>query len=159
MPLRPQANVSEIERQRAMRQLVTEGAFAAAATSLTSGVILTALALHLGASNLVIGVLASAPFLGQLLQAPTILLVEQLRRRKAISVVASIAGRGMLGVMALAPFLPQGLGIFALILAQLVLCGMGAVGGCAWNAWMRDLAPEERLGWVFARRTAYAAAG
>lgn len=158
MPLRPQHSITEVEREDAVRQIVTEGAFASAATALTSGVILTALALHLGASNLVIGVLASAPFLGQLLQAPTILLVERLRARKLISVSSSLIGRSMLALMALSPFLPPNLGIAALILAQLVLCAIGAVGACAWNAWMRDLAPEDRLGWVFSRRTAYAAA-
>jgi MFS family permease len=158
MPLTPQASVSEDERVHALRQVVTEGAFASAATALTSGVILTALALHLGASNLVIGVLASAPFLGQLLQAPTILLVERLRMRKAISVFSSLTGRGMMALMALSAFLPTNVAIIALVVAQLALCGLGAVGGCAWNAWMRDLAPEDRLGWVFSRRTAYAAA-
>ncbi|MDT8759555.1 MFS transporter [Sphingomonas psychrotolerans] len=158
MPLTPQTSVSEEERGKALRQVVTEGAFASAATALTSGVILTALALHLGASNLVIGVLASAPFLGQLLQAPTILLVEHFRMRKAISVFSSLVGRAMLALMALAPFLPTNLAIAALVFAQLILCGMAAVGGCAWNAWMRDLAPEDRLGWVFSRRSAYAAA-
>ena len=45
MPLTPQASVSEEERGRALGQVVTEGAFASAATALTSGVILTALAL------------------------------------------------------------------------------------------------------------------
>lgn len=158
MTLQPQHSVSEAERQHALGQVVTEGAFASAATALTSGVILTALAMHLGASNLVIGVLASAPFLGQLLQAPAILLVERLRQRKLISVVGGLAGRAMMALMALSPFLPPDMGIAALVLAQLILCGMGAIGSCAWNAWMRDLAPEDRLGWVFARRTAYAAA-
>ncbi|MCF3663316.1 hypothetical protein, partial [Salmonella enterica] len=39
--------------------------------------------------------------------------------------------------------------------AQMLLCGLGAVGGCAWNSWMRDLAPDDRLGDVFARRTVW----
>lgn len=158
MTLQPQHSVSDVERDQALRQVVTEGAFASAATALTSGVILTALAMHIGASNLVIGVLASAPFLGQLLQAPAILLVERLRQRKLIAVVGGLAGRAMMALMALAPFLPPELALTALVIAQLVLCGMSAVGSCAWNAWMRDLAPEDRLGWVFARRNAYAAA-
>jgi MFS family permease len=158
MTLQPQQSLSDAERERALGQVATEGAFASGATALTSGVILTALAMHLGASNLVIGVLASAPFLGQLLQAPAILLVERLRKRKLISVAGGLVGRAMMAIMAVAPFLSPELGITALVLAQLILCGMSAVGSCAWNAWMRDLAPEDRLGWVFARRTAYAAA-
>jgi MFS family permease len=39
------------------------------------------------------------------------------------------------------------------LVAQIVLCGLGAIGSCAWNAWLRDLAPESQLGQVFARRT------
>jgi Major Facilitator Superfamily len=38
----------------------------------------------------------------------------------------------------------------------LILCLMGAVGGCAWNAWLRDLTPDDCMGRVFARRTLYA---
>lgn len=117
--------------------------------------ILTAFALHLGASNLVVGILASAPFLGQLLQAPAVLLIERLRRRKAIAVITSVIGRSMLLLMALAAFLPLPLAIAAVIVGQFTLCSLGAVGGCAWNAWLRDLAPQERLGYIFARRTTW----
>jgi hypothetical protein len=48
----------------------------------TSGVILTAFAMHLGASNTTIGLLAAITFWMQLLQAPGVLLVEKLRTRK-----------------------------------------------------------------------------
>ena len=153
--LAPQPHISEPELERGLRRLIDEAAWSSAISALTSGVILTAFALYLGASNLMIGVLASAPFLGQLLQAPAILLVEQLRARKAIAVISSIIGRVMLALMALAVFLPQGLAIGVVVVAQFVLCGFGAIGGCAWNAWIRDLAPQERLGWVFSRRTSW----
>lgn len=153
--LAPQAEISEQERDAGLRRLAYEAGYSSAAAALTSGVILTAFALHLGASNLMVGVLASAPFLGQLLQAPAVLLVERLRARKAICVVSSVAGRSMLVLMALAVFLPPGLAIAAVVIGQFVLCGLGAVGACAWNAWLRDLAPQERLGTVFAQRTTY----
>lgn len=156
--LLPQQDISEPELEVGLRRLIAEAAWSSATAALTSGVILTAFALYLGASNLMVGVLASAPFLGQLLQAPAILLVERLRTRKAIAVVSSVIGRSMLILMALAVFLPANLAIFAVALAQFVLCGMGAIGGCAWNAWMRDLAPQERLGWVFARRASWTTA-
>lgn len=153
--LEPQAEISEAQREAGLARLIYEAGYSSATASLTSGVILTAFALHLGASNLQVGVLASAPFLGQLLQAPAVLLVERVRRRKAIAVISSIIGRSMLALMALALFLPPGLAIAAVICGQFILCGFGAVGGCAWNAWLRDLAPQERLGAVFSRRTVY----
>lgn len=155
MGLAPQPSVTAQELEAGLRRIVYEGAYSSATAALTSGVILTAYALYLGASNLMVGVLASGPFLGQLLQAPAILLVERLRARKAISVLSSVIGRSMLALMAVAAFLPQPVAIAAVIVGQFVLCGNGAIGSCAWNAWMRDLAPQERLGDVFSRRTTY----
>lgn len=155
LSLAPQAGITPDEREAGLRRLIYEAGYSSATAALTSGVILTAFALHLGASNLMIGVLASAPFLGQLLQAPAVLLVERLRRRKAIAVITSAIGRSMLVLMALTVFLPSGAAIALVVLGQFMLCGMGAIGGCAWNAWLRDLAPQERLGTVFARRTVY----
>lgn len=151
--LYPQAHVTPEETERGLRLLVLEAAFSGGAAALTTGVILTAFALHLGASNVMVGVLASAPFLTQLLQVPAILLVERLRTRKRIAVVTSVVGRLMLGVMAATALLGGAAALWLFLLAQIILCGMSAIGSCAWNAWLRDLAPESRLGQVFSRRT------
>lgn len=151
--LYPQPDISAEECERGLRMLVLEAAFSGGAAALTTGVILTAFALHLGASNVMVGVLASAPFLSQLLQLPTILLVERLRTRKRIAVITSLIGRLMLGVMAATAFFAGPASLWVFLVAQFVLCGLGAVGSCAWNAWLRDLAPESRLGQVFSRRT------
>jgi MFS family permease len=102
-----------------------------------------------------IGLLASLPFLTQLAQLPSIALVERLRARKAIAVWSSVFGRMMLGTMALLPF--AGASAPSLLIGMtLALCLLAAVGGCAWNSWMRDFVPEERMGRIFARRTAWA---
>jgi MFS family permease len=156
MPLSPQAPISEVDRELGLRLLVLEAAFSSGGIALTSGVILTAFALHLGASNLWIGALASAPFLTQLLQLPAVLLVERLRARKRIAVMTSVVGRLMLTVMAMTAFFTGWLPLLVFLLAQYVMCGLSAFGACAWNAWLRDLAPVERLGQVFARRTTWA---
>jgi len=153
--LLPQTEVSDEDRARGLRLLVVEAAFSGGAAALTTGVILTAFALHLGASNFMVGVLASAPFLAQLLQIPGIVLVERLRQRKRIAVLTSILGRLMLGVMAMTALFTGWTPLIVFLAAQLVLCGLGAIGTCAWNAWLRDLAPEAKLGQVFARRTAW----
>lgn len=158
MSLAPQPHVDEAERERGLRLLVIEAAFSSGTGALTSGVILTAFALHLGASNLWVGVLASAPFLTQLLQVPAILAVERQRARKRIAVLSSVIGRLMLLAMAAAAFFSGTLALLAVLAAQYVLCGLGALGACAWNSWLRDLAPENRLGEVFSRRTAWTAA-
>ena len=158
MGLSPVPQLTSEAREGGLRYMVLEAAFANATGAVTSGVILTAFALSLGASNLLIGLLAALPFLSQLLQAPAILLVERLRMRKRISVLSSIAGRSCLLGMGLLAFLPPPLALTGLIALQAIFCALGAVGSCAWNAWVRDLAPEDRLGRVFSRRTLYATA-
>jgi MFS family permease len=157
MALDPQAVVTDEQREHGLRLLVVEAAFSSGTVALTSGVILTAFALHLGASNLMIGILASAPFLTQLLQLPAIVLVERSRARKRIAVLTSIVGRLMLIVMAATAFMAGTVPLFTFLAAQYILCGLSAVGGCAWNAWIRDLAPEHRLGNIFAKRIAWTA--
>lgn len=155
LSLAPQAQISEAELDAGLRRLIYEAGYSSATAALTSGVILTAFALYLGASNFMVGILASAPFLGQLLQGPAVLLIERLRMRKAIAVISSVIGRSMLALMAAAAFLPRELAIGAVVFSQFMVCGMGAIGGCAWNAWLRDLAPQDRLGAIFSRRTVY----
>ncbi|VWX47170.1 MFS transporter [Novosphingobium sp. 9U] len=157
MTLAPQAEISDQEREHGLHLLVLEAAFSSGTGALTSGVILTAFALHLGASNLWVGILVSAPFITQLLQLPAISLVERLRARKRIAVITSLIGRSMLLAMAATAFFTGAPALVAFLLAQYVLCGMSAFGACAWNAWIRDLAPENRLGSVFARRTTWTA--
>lgn len=153
MTLHPQPHVTPAECERGLRLLVVEAAFSGGAAALSTGVILTAFALHLGASNAMVGVLASVPCLAQLLQLPAVLLVERWRTRKLIAVGTSLIGRAMLGIMAATTFFTGAIPLVVFLAAQIVLCGFGAIGSCAWNAWLRDLAPEARLGQVFARRT------
>lgn len=153
--LAPQTEIGVEELRRGMGRLVREAAYSSATAALTSGVILTAFALHLGASNFVVGLLASAPFLGQLLQGPAILLVEKVRQRKLIAVLSSVIARSMLLLMAAAVFLPTSASLALVVIGQCVLCGVNAFGGCAWNSWLRDLVPDRELGTVVARRTIY----
>lgn len=153
--LAPQPLISEDERERGLQTIVYEAAFSNTTAALTTGVILTTFALHLRADNFLIGLLASLPFLTQLAQLPAIALVERLRARKAIAVWSSVFGRMMLGTMALLPF-AGGPAPLLLVAMTLVLCLLAAVGGCAWNSWMRDFVPDERMGRIFARRTTWA---
>ncbi|MBN9318984.1 MAG: MFS transporter [Caulobacterales bacterium] len=159
MTLAPAPEVSAEARERGLQKMIVEAGFSNACAAVTTGVILTAFALYLKASNFAIGLLAAAPFLMQVLQAPTVLLIERLRARKRIAVWASVTGRTALGLMAvLAVIGPSAATVSTLLALQFVYCAMGAVGGCAWNAWIKDLVPEHRLGAVFARRTTYATA-
>jgi MFS family permease len=139
---------------RTFRLVLYDGLASEAMGSLTTGVFLAGYAVELGASNFAIGVLASVPFFVQLLQIPAVILVERIRARRAICVWASSVGRTFLLGAALAPLLASHAAIVALTSFLAVHQGMGAISGCAWNSWMRDLVPDSEQGRFFGRRTA-----
>jgi MFS family permease len=139
---------------RTFRLVLYDGLASEAMGSLTTGVFLAGFAVDLGASNFAIGVLASVPFFVQLLQIPAVILVEHVRARRAICVWASGIGRIFLLGAALAPLLASQAAVIALTSFLAVHQGMGAVSGCAWNSWMRDLVPDSEQGRFFGRRTA-----
>lgn len=135
-----------------MRLVLADGLATQVMATLTGGLFLTAYALEIGASKLVIGLLAAIPFLGQLAQIPAVLLVERVRRRRPLTVAAAAAGRLALLAVVLGTLLPDGAALALLVLGLALQSAVGAVGGCAWNSWMRDLIPADRLGGFFSRR-------
>ena len=153
--LKPVAELDDVEQQRGMRVLTIEVIFSTLADSVAGGVILTAFALHLGASNALIGTLAAITFWDQLLQGPGVLQVARLKRRKLIAVVGSL-------VSALAPTMLAALAFAhassasrtGVVVAVALYGGAGAFAGCAWNAWVRDLVPGKVSGHFFGRRSA-----
>ena len=154
--LPPRATISPEERARGLRFLLIDAAFATAIGALNSGVVLLALALHVGASEIEIGVIAAIPLLTQMLQAPAVTLVERVRRRRLISVACVFGARLALPVYAAVPLIPdRNIAVGVLVAAALLHYGLNAVGACSWNSWMRDLLPEEQLGAFFARRNLY----
>jgi len=157
--LAPKDSLTELEIQVGLKSVMRDGLASQAMATLTAGPFLVAFALKLGASNLFIGLLAAIPALAQLIQIPSVYLVEQVRNRRAISVSATAVSRGFLILVALIPFLtaPQA-GLAILILALFFYSGVGAISTAGWNSWMRDLIPMEELGSFFARRMRYAMA-
>ena len=136
-----------------LRRLVREGVAAQTMAVLTSGAFLVAFALKLGASNFQIGLLAAIGPLAQLLQLPGTLLVERLRRRRVITVVAAGLARSCWVVIALSPFLfAKEVGLPVLLGSLVVSSALGAVAGCSYNSWLRDLVPQDTMGSFFARR-------
>ena len=80
---KPRPTLSNQDVEQGLRMMTREGMASMGFNSITTSGFLAAFALALGANNLQIGVLAAIPFIMQLLQIPTILLVEKVRRRKA----------------------------------------------------------------------------
>jgi len=157
--LGPQVQFDDRQRVRAGRILTGEVAFSTTADTMMGGVLLTAFALHLGASNALIGALAAITFWAQLLQGPGVVLVERVRARRAITVATSLVSAIAPIMMGLLAFASPGLiAQSGVVLAVAVYAGAGAIGGCAWNAWARDAVNDENRGRFTGRRSALSAA-
>jgi hypothetical protein len=145
--------LTDKEVQSGLQAVIKDGLASQAMVTFTGGAFLVAFALMLGASNLVIGLLAAVPPLMQLLQIPSIYLVEKVRNRRAISVYASALSRTMwLLIALLSVFLSAKAGLAILIGALAIHAALGAVSACSWGSWMRDLVPQGKLGSFFSKR-------
>jgi MFS family permease len=159
MRLEAKETLTEEEIQTGLRSVIKDGLTSQAMVTLTGGAFLVAFALKLGASNLVIGLLAAIPPLVQLIQIPSIYLVEKYRLRRAITVYASATSRTFWLLVTLTPFLISVEKRLTFLVAALLLhSAFAAVGGTSWNSWMRDLVPQDRLGSFFAKRMSLATA-
>lgn len=153
MRLTPTPVVTEADLAQGKRALVRDSAWASLAGSLYGGVILIGFALELGASPSVVGLLAAIPLLAQAAQLPGIALVERLRRRRAITVIAVTVARTIILSLAAVPFVPDRTTQVALVVvAQVAITVLGALAGCSLNSWLHQLLPKEGLGAFFARR-------
>ena len=155
---RPKPVLSEQETARGLRMMAVEGMASLGFTSITTSGILAAFALALGANNFQIGVLAAIPFIMQLIQIPTILLVERIRWRKAISVSFWLVAQLLWFPMALIPVFmetPGAAAISALLILMTVRSIFLAVTNCSWNSWIRDLVPQNVLGHFFSKRLTF----
>ncbi|MEW6378565.1 MAG: MFS transporter [bacterium] len=151
--------LTEEEVRTGLRAVVLEGLTSQAVGTLTGGVFLIAFALKLGASNMMVGFLAAVLPLAQLLQIPSVYLVEKYRNRRAITVYSLILNRIALLFIALIPFLfSYKIGLIFLVAAMAVNSSFGAISVCSWNPWMRDLIPQSQLGAFFSKRLSLAMA-
>ncbi|MBN1437068.1 MAG: MFS transporter [Sedimentisphaerales bacterium] len=145
--------LSESQLQAALKNVIRDGVAAQSMATLTGGAFLVAFAIKLGASNFVIGLLAAIGPLSQLLQLPSIVIVEKIRNRRLITVLAAGVSRVCWLVIALIPFfVPAKIAIGVLLVLLVVISAFGAIAGCSWNSWMRDLVPEKIMGGFFSKR-------
>jgi len=145
--------LSDEEVQSGLRYVIKDGIASQSMAILTGGAFLIAFAIKLGASNFVIGLLAAIGPLAQLLQLPSIFLVEKIRNRRAIVVVTAGLSRIFWLLIALSPFLfARQVGLAILLASIIGVSAFGAISGCSWNSWMRDLIPENILGSFFSKR-------
>jgi MFS family permease len=154
---RPIAQVDDAARRRGLNAFLADGVCSQVRESLNSGPLLVGFGLLLGMSNADIGLLAALGPLTQVLQLPTVALIERWRMRKAITWWASLAGR-LCWVMAVAApwVVPPDQRIPALFACLVPASAFLTVSGAAWSPWIRDFLPEGVLARAFARRMAVA---
>ena len=153
MRLAPDSQVSTEELEHGKRALVKDAAWASMVAALYSGVILVGFALELGATPWHIGLLSAVPVLAQAAQLPTIALIERLRQRRKIAVLAVSVSRMLIAGLALVALMPdRESALRTLILAQVLITVFGSIGGCSVNVWLHQLLAGEELGALFSRR-------
>ncbi|MBI5480701.1 MAG: MFS transporter [Deltaproteobacteria bacterium] len=151
--LAPRREVTATDVERAVPWIVRDATFAELMNVLTSGTLLCAFAVALGASNTVVGLIAGIAPLCQVLQLSATAVVETLRARKAMALVSAVVGRTMWLAVAGAALLPVGPGRLAVLLVALGLrAAINSHYICAQNSWMRDLLPDGSMGDFYARR-------
>jgi MFS family permease len=149
--------LTDADVEKGLSAVLRDGLTTQTMLVLIGGPFLTDFALRLGATNFIIGVIAAIGPLSQLLQMPSVYLVEKFRNRRAMTVYAVLAGRSFLLPIALIPLLfSPAVGLGVLLGALIFQNALGAVGTCSWNSWMRDLIPQDRLGSFFSKRMAWA---
>ena len=154
MNLRPKQNLSNAEVERGLKMVVGDGLAAEAMTTLTGGAFLVAMALLMGASNFQIGLLAALPTFTNLFQLISIWLVRRYNNRRAIAVVCALLARVPLIVVGIIALIARtATSVEVLILFLFFYNLFGSIAGPSWNAWMKDLVPENILGTYFSKRT------
>jgi MFS family permease len=120
--------------------------------------VLTAWAVELGASPLLLGVLWGLPYFGQVFQVPALWLTSHLGRKRA-AVVTHTLSRQITLPIAVLPFVDLSLDTKrAVVVGLFALSSLLAVlGHNAWLAWMGELVPARIRGAYFGRRTALCA--
>jgi len=155
----PIPEITEEDRKKGLRVLTWESISGHTMTILVTGAFLPGMALALGASNLVIGVLASFAPIAQISQIPAILLAEKIALRKLITVIFVMLSRICLVAAALTPFLaPESARVPLFVLFMVVFFLGGAFSGSSWGSMLKDLIPEGQLGSILASKLAAATA-
>jgi len=139
-----------------LRAALFEGASAEVFAACAGGGVLTAWALHLGASPLVIGLLGALPVACNVLNLPAAWLTH-IVGRKRLAVAAVAASRLVYLPLIAFPFLSLAdatrLQLFVALVT--VTSVLAVIGNNAWIAWMGDLVPAQVRGRFFGRRTVF----
>jgi len=155
MNWKPQQTLSEKDIKKGLSFSIGDGLATEVMTTLTGTTFLIAIALLLGATNFEIGLLAAFPVFTNVFQLISIWLVRRLNNRRIISFVCSILARIPLVMLGLFILSFRQLTMQPLLVFLFIYYFFGSLAGPSWNAWMKDLVPENLLGAYFSKRSSY----
>lgn len=154
MKLKPSNTLSPDQVQSGLKLVVKDGLATEAMATLTGGTFLIAIALHLGASNVQIGILAALPTFSNIFQLVAIWLVQRFNNRRAVVVCCAFLSRFPLILIGMLPLLfSGGTSVKVMIFVLFFHYFFGSIAGASWNSWMKDLIPAKILGTYFSHRT------
>jgi MFS family permease len=154
MNLRPSDKITNSQLNSGLNYVIADGLSAEAMVVFTSGTFLTAMAIHMGATNFQLGLLAALPTFTTIFQLASIWLVQKFNNRKAITSLFNLFARLPLIAIGVMPMLFTGSTTIQVLLVLLFFQHIfGDIAGASWNAWMKDLIPNERLGSFFSKRS------
>lgn len=146
--------------RRSLRLSTTEGVVAELVGACASGGALTAWALYLGLSPVLVGSLGALPFIAQLVQIPSAWLTHVHGSRRTALWTIGIA-RQLPLALAVLPWLPLSEAAQRAVLLAIAaaISLLSVAGNNAWTTWMGELVPDRIRGRYFGRRTAFCALG
>jgi MFS transporter len=154
MKLQPSDQLTNAQVKTGLHLILKDGLATETMNTLTAGTFLVAIALYMGASNVQIGVLAALPTFTNIFQLVSVWLVQRYNNRRAITVTGAICARIPLLVIGVLPLLfSNSASVSALIFLLSFQYLFASIAGGSWNAWMRDLIPQQILGSYFSHRS------
>lgn len=153
----PSAVLTDEGREKGLMAFTWECLSSHSMTILVTGAFLPGMALALGASNFIIGLLASFAPIAQMAQIPAILVIEKVGLRKLVSVITAVISRLFLVAAALVPLVvPEGSRVPLFTLFMILFFVGGAFSGCSTASLIKDVLPEKSRGSILASRLAAA---
>src|SRR4051812_13100021 len=103
MFFKPHKELDQAQVEAGLKTIVAEGLAAEAMIAMTGGTFLVAIAIHLGATDFQIGLLAAIPMLANLFQLSAIWILKKYNSRKLLGIIGNILGRVPLLIIGIIP--------------------------------------------------------
>ena len=146
-----QESASESDVELGIKMYALDGVCFVATTMLQGGVYLSAYALFIGASQKQIGIIASIGFICQFMQLVGLFILTKYTNRKLFTAFVAFTSRFLWAPIIILAFLNvKEINVFLVIF--FILSIIGAAAGPAFSSMLRDLFPQNRMGYINGKR-------